>query len=110
MTNNLVVCNKIRHIGNPMQLSKLSRLLKVTCKKEAVRLEKLSQARYALFASECKLVMDLIEELEDNEIRTFLLGYFKFQYNIITRLDDSTKFCLQDLRIFHQFSDYRVNY
>ena len=70
--------------------------MKIIQKKEAARLGKPSQGRHALFASEYKSVINLIEELEDDEIRTFLLKYFKFQYNMITKLDNSTKFHLRD--------------
>ena len=70
-------------------------------KKEAARLGKPLQARCTLFASKHESAMNLIEELEDDEIRTFLLGYFKFQHNVISRLDDSAKFYLPDLKTFH---------
>jgi len=45
---------------------------------------------------------------EDEEIRTLLSSYFKFQYNMIARLDDSAKFRLPDLKTFNRFPEFGV--
>ena len=50
----------------------------------------------------------MIEEVEDDEIRVFLLEYVEFQYNKITRVGNSANFCSLDMRVFNQFSNYQV--
>jgi hypothetical protein len=106
--NNHMTWNDLALAGNPTKSTKVHKLLKVIKRKEAARLGRPSQARRALFASEYKSAIDVMDSNDDEEMRTFLSSYFKFQYNMIARLDDSTKFRLPDLKTFNKYPEFGI--
>jgi hypothetical protein len=108
MPNNGMVWNEISNVGNPTRATLVNKLIKKIKLKEAARLGKEPQARRALFASEFESAIEVMESLEDKELACFMSGYFRFQYNMIARVDDSAKFRSPDLKIFHQFPDIGV--
>jgi hypothetical protein len=108
MPNNHMAWNDLALAGNPTRSTKVNKLIKLIKRKEAARLGKPSQARRALFPSEYESAIDVMDNNDDEEIRTFLSSYFKFQYNMIARLDDSAKFRLPDLKSFYQFPEFGV--
>ena len=108
MPNNGMVWNETANVGNPTRSNLVNRLIKKIKTKEAARLGKPSQARRALFRSEFESAIEVMERQEESELACFMAGYFKFQYNMIARVDNSAKFRVPDLKVFHQFPEYGV--
>jgi len=51
----------------------------------------------------------MMERFDDVEEACFLVAYFRFQYNMIARVDDTAKFRSPDLlKPFHQYPEYGV--
>jgi hypothetical protein len=72
-------------------------------KKEVRRQGKPSQARRALEPEEFEQLMDLIEETPD-ESKWYLMSALNwFQFHMIARIDDTTKFYVEDLKANTQF-------
>ena len=77
-------------------------------KMEAARRGKPSQACRALVAREYEAILGALAEHSDIEVGTWLSAYLTFMYNMIARLDDTSKFRSPDLQPFLQFPDYGV--
>ena len=77
-------------------------------KMEAAGRGKPSQARRALLASEYAAIIAALAKHSDFEVGCWLSAYLVFMYNMIARLDDTSKFRSPDLQPFHQFLDYGV--
>ena len=75
---------------------------------EAARRGKPLQARWALVPAEFEAIITSLSTHTDKEVGTWLAAYFIFMYNMVARLDDTSKFRLPDLQPFHQFLDYGV--
>ena len=108
MPNNLMPYNEIGNVGNPTRHAKINKLIGKIKKKEAARLGRKSLARRALYASEFENAIEKMESYSDDEIACFMSGCFKFQYNMIARVDDSAKFRSPDMKVFHQYPDYGI--
>ena len=94
--------------GNPTKSPQVNKLLRAMNKMEAARRGKPSQARRALVAREYEAILDALAEHSDIEVGTWLSAYLAFMYNMIARLDDTSKFRSPDLQTFFQFPDYGV--
>ena len=94
--------------GNPTKSPQVNELLHAMNKMEAARRGKPSQARWALVAREYEAIIGALAEHLDTEVGTWLSAYLAFMYNMIARLDNTSKFRLPDLQPFHQFLDYGV--
>lgn len=100
--------NDIAKLGNPTKSSRVNKLIATIRKKEVAGFGVPSQARRALDATEFESLMEIIDSERNEEDRVFLSAYFKFQYNMIARVDDTAKFRLHDLKVFHQYPDFGV--
>jgi hypothetical protein len=100
--------NDVAMLGNPTKSNRVNKLISTIRKKEVAGLGVPSQARRALDATEFESLMEVIENERNEENRVFLSAYFKFQYNMIARVDDTAKFRLEHLKGFQQFPDFGV--
>jgi len=109
MPNNIMPWNEVAKIGNPTRSTAVNKLLKAVKKKEAARLGRPSQARRAFQPSEYSQAIMLLSECPSKENGVWLAAYICFQYNMIARLDDTSKFRSPDLQPFQAFPFYGVS-
>ena len=76
-------------------------------KMEAACRGKPLQARRALVPTKFEAIITSLSKHTNKEVGTWLAAYLVFMYNMVARLDDTSKFRSPDLQPFHQFSDYR---
>jgi hypothetical protein len=78
-------------------------LIKVIKKKEVRKQGKPSTARRPLQHDEYQNVLSYLRRHEDPIKHYTLPGFFVFQYNLIARMDDTSKFKMDDLTPCHDF-------
>jgi hypothetical protein len=101
--------NDLAKIGNPTKSFRVNKLIQCIRRKEVAGLGARSRARRDLTVSEFECVMDIIEsKLEDEEDMVFMSAYFKYQYNMISRLDDTAKLRRSNLKVLHQYPDFGI--
>jgi hypothetical protein len=97
-------------IGNPTKSAVVNKLLRIIRKKEVSGLGVPSSARRALTDSEFECMMDIIESrmTDDTENMVFLSAFFKYQYNMIARVDDTAKLRCNTLQVLNQYPDFGI--
>jgi hypothetical protein len=108
MPNTNMQWNELSHVGNPPRSQEVNKLIKTVRRKETARLGKPSEARKALYASEFEQAIELMENSDDAEMACFLSAFFRFQYHLIARIDDSAKFRHPDIKVYHQYPQYGI--
>ena len=108
MPNQNMQWNELNNEGNPTKSRTINRLLLAVKRKEAARLGRESQERRPLEHEEWIKILELMEAHPDPEARCFLGGYFRYQFSMIARLDDTAKFRKYDLKPFLQYPLYGV--
>jgi hypothetical protein len=97
--------NSITMFGNPTRSAEVNNLIKMVKKKEVRRRQgKSSQARRALEPEEFEQLIDLIEENPHESKRYLMSALNRFQSHMIARIDDTTKFYVEDLKANTQFN------
>lgn len=96
--------------GNPTKSAPVNKLLRIIRKKEVSGLGVPSSARRALTDSEFESMMDIIENRmsDDAENMVFLSAYFKYQYNMIARVDDTAKLRRETLQVLNEYPEFGI--
>ena len=103
-----MVWNEMLNTRNLVRATLVNKLIQKVRLKEATRLGKEAQAHHALFASEFKSTIKIIESAKDKELVCFLSRHFRFQYNMIAQVNDSAKYRVPDLKVFYQFPNISI--
>jgi hypothetical protein len=103
MPNRLMSWNVLNNVGNPTKSIEINDLIKVVKKKEVRKQGKTSTARRPLEHDEYQNVLSYLRGHEDPIKRYTLPGFFVFQYNMIARMDDTSKFKMDNLTRCHDF-------
>ena len=90
--------------GNPTKSLEINELIKTVKKKEVRHQGKASSAKWPLEASEYEQAIKLMEKHPDRPKRYFASAIFRFQYNMIGRIDDTCKCKVEDLKPNPQYS------
>lgn len=98
MPNRQPAWNVLTNSGNPTKSADINDLIKLVKKKEVRRQGKPSSAKRPLEESEFEQAIDLIEKHPDRQKRYFASAAFRFQYNMIGRIDDTCKCKVEDLK------------
>ena len=110
LPNTHMTWNDDAKIGNPTKSAQVNNLIRVIRKKEVSGLGVPSRATRDLTSTEFESIMDIIENRMTNEENmVFLSAYFKYQYNMIARVDDTAKLKQCNLKVFHQYPDFGLN-
>jgi len=108
MPNKRTDWNEIANVGNPTRSGEVNDLVKAIKKMETARLGAESQARRALYPEEYEQCIEMLEQIDDWEVSTFAVAFFRFQLHFIARGDDSAKLRLPDIKPFHQYEHYGI--
>jgi hypothetical protein len=100
--------NELAYVGNPTRSQVVNKLITTMRRKETARLGKPSEARRALYVSEFEQAIEMMENSDDVEVACFLSAFFRFQYHLIARIDDSAKFWHPDNKVYHQYPQYGI--
>ncbi|KAL7525427.1 hypothetical protein ACHAXR_000999, partial [Thalassiosira sp. AJA248-18] len=92
----------------PTRCREISDLIKAMKKMETSRRGKPSNARRALFSGEYEQIIEMCHSLDNKEVATWLAAFNATQYNLIGRVDDTSKLRAPDLQPFTQFPDFGI--
>ena len=106
MLNRRTDWNEIANVGNPTRSNEVNDLIGAIKRMETARLGVESKARRALYPEEFEQAIAMMEEYDDEELATFLIGFFRFQLAMIARGDDSAKFRLPEVKAYHKYPLY----
>jgi hypothetical protein len=106
MPNHQPAWNVLTNSGNPTKSADINDLIKTVKKKEVQWHGKPSSAKWPLEESEFEQAIYLIEKDPDRQKRYFASAAFRFQYNMIGRIDDTCKCKVEDLKpnVQHPFT------
>jgi len=108
MPNRIMYWNELASVGNPTRSAAVNDIIKAVIRKEAARLGKRPQSGRSLYDPEFEQAVTKMEKVRDKELACFLSCFFRFQYNMIARPDDTSKFRSPDLKQLHQYPNYGV--
>ena len=89
--------------GNPTKCTKVNTLIKAVKKKEVRKEGRPSEARRPLEIEEMRRLLNILHGSEDDTIRSVIAAMVKFQFHLVGRLDDTSRFQMADLKIHSQF-------
>jgi len=92
MPNNLMQWNELASVGNPTKSTAVNPIIKRVKKKEVRREGVPSQARKHFELEEFKAVIRALEEIDQDELRLFTSGIFRYQFSMVGRIDCSAHF------------------
>jgi hypothetical protein len=103
MPNRLMSWNVLTNVGNPTKSIEINDLIKAIKKKEVRKQGKASTARRPLQHDEFQSMLGYLRGHDNRMKRYALPGFFVFQYNLIARMDDTSKFRMENLTQCHDF-------
>lgn len=101
--------DEVKHHGNPTRSEAVRKMLKKVEELEARKLGAKERKRRPFTGAEFEAVIQMIEEMLDDEAAFFAAAYFRYQFAMIARLDDTSKLRLDTLRRNEFCPDYAIS-
>ena len=108
MPNNNNAWVETSRIGNPTRSVAIAKIIKHLKKKETARRGASSQARRAFVEEEFRQIVHHFEAKTNKELASWGSAYTRFQFSMISRVDDAAKLRKPDLYTFQQYPEYGV--
>jgi hypothetical protein len=98
--------NQLTTSGNPTKSPEVNEVISRVKTKEVRNQGKASQAREPFTEAEYECAISVMDSHEDVAVRLLVSTIFRFQYNMMARIDDSSKFLSTDLKESQDHPDY----